>query len=166
MNIMKTSAKTMAMALAATAIMLAGCRGKQEISTSYSMYKFKTTCVGANGDGTQTLRAWGTGASIDKAIEQAKKNAVSDVIFKGIPGGKGCNQNAIVTEVNARERYEEYFDRFFADGGEYAEFVYETSNKDGSRVKSKDSSRENYGVVVTVNRSALRDHLRRDGVIK
>lgn len=163
---MKKIGKLAAFALCGVALLMGSCRGKQEISSSYALFKFDTTCVGTNGDGTQTLRAWGTGPSIDQAIEQAKKNAVSDVIFKGIKGDKGCNQNAIVTEVNARERYEEYFDRFFANGGEYRNFVFETSNKDRSRVKSKGTSRENYGVVVTVNRSALRDQLRNDGIIK
>lgn len=163
---MKTIAKFIALGLCTAAIALTGCRGKQDISSSYSLFKFDTTCVSNNGDGTQTLRAWGTGPSIDVAIEQAKKNALNDVIFKGIPGEKGCNQQPIVTEVNGRERYEEYFDRFFSDGGEYSNFVYETSSKDRSRVKSKSNSRENYGVIVTVKRSALRDQLRQDGLIK
>ncbi len=163
MNIKVKSAAACLIALSAIA---GGCRGKQDISSTYSLFKFDTTCVGSNGDGSETLRAWGTGPSIDIAIEQAKKNAVNDVIFKGIKGEKGCNQNAIVTEVNARERYEEYFDRFFADGGEYSKFVTETSNKDKSRIKSKGNSRENYGVIVTIQRSALRDQLRRDGIIR
>ncbi len=147
-------------------LLFSGCRSKQTVSDTYAMYKFDTSCVSNNGDGTQDLRAWGTGPTIDVAIERAMKNAVNDVIFKGIKGGPGCEQNPIVFEVNARERYAEYFDRFFANGGEYKKFVTETSNKDGSRIRSKNNSRENYGVIVTVNRSGLQNQLRRDGIIQ
>ncbi len=99
-------------------------------------------------------------------MREAMKNAVSDVIFKGIKGGNGSySTQAIVTEVNARERYAEYFDRFFADNGEYQNFVKETSAKDGSRTESKSSGRVNYGITATVDRSALVKQLTEDGVL-
>lgn len=129
------------------------------------MFKFDTFCVNNNGDGTFDLRVWGSGVSRDKAIEQAMKNAVSDVIFKGIKGDGDKVQRPLVTEVNARERYQDYFDRFFANGGEYKNFINETSNKDGSRIQSKSNSRENYSVIVTIDRSALRRQLQNDGII-
>lgn len=48
------------------------------------------------------------------------KNAVWTVIFDGIREGvAGCNMRPLVTEANARERYEDYFNTFFADGGDY-----------------------------------------------
>jgi len=148
------------------AILSGGCRSKQTISPSYATFSFETTYMGQGNDGSVVLRAWGKGPSIDKAIEQAKKNAVSDVIFKGVGTTNAYNQQPLVTEVNARERYADYFDRFFADGGEYANFIKESSNKDGSRVESKGNSRENYGVVVEVNRSALKRQLINDGILR
>ena len=39
--------------------------------------KFETECLGIEGDGSQTLRAWGTGRNRADAVEQAKKNAVT-----------------------------------------------------------------------------------------
>lgn len=112
------------------------------------------------------MKTWGKGPSKDKAVAQAMKNAVNDIIFKGVGNGNEYFNKPLVYEVNARERYAEYFDRFFADGGEYANFVNESSHKDGSRIKSKGASRENYAVVVEVNRSALRNQLLNDGIIK
>ncbi len=162
---MKTSVIVIAIAMTAMTVSINGCRSQQEISSTYSTYQLKTTSLGITNSGIHTLRAWGKGATKAKAIEQAKKNAVYDIIFNGVSGGNSSDYKAIVTEVNARERYQEYFDRFFADGGEYQRFVTESSNEDKSRVKSKGDSRENYGVVVDVDRSALRRQLVEDGIL-
>lgn len=147
------------------ALTVSSCRGKQTVTPSFSTFKFETSCLGTNADGSQTLRAYGNAADKAKAIEEAKKNAVYDVIFKGTQGGGTCNQPALVNEVNARERYAAYFDRFFANGGEYRNFVRESSTKDDSRIESKGTSRVNYGVVVDVDRPGLRRQLVSDGIL-
>jgi len=73
-------------------------------------YTYKTECAGVEGDGTQTVIAWGNGRNRFDAIEQAKKNAVRDVIFQGIKEGKdGCNTIAILNEVNVRQKKRRLF---------------------------------------------------------
>lgn len=145
----------------------AGCSKKTvSLPSSASYSTFETTCLGVEHDGSQTLRAWGRGANKGDAIEQAKKNAVYDVLFKGIKSTGQCNQRPLVLEVNARERYAAYFNPFFADGGEYRKFVKEVSANDYSRVEAKGSQLTNYGVIVIVDREKLRRQLEKDGVIK
>ncbi|MBQ9560819.1 MAG: hypothetical protein IJV10_00860 [Prevotella sp.] len=129
--------------------------------------KFDTECLGVEEDGTQTLRTWGSGKNKDDAQDQARKNAVRDVIFKGIRDGvEGCNMKPLITEVNVREKYEDYFDRFFRDGGKYEKFV---SNKD-SKQKMKKIEKTDMGVrvalVVRVLRPKLREQLKKDGILK
>ena len=51
-------------------------------------YTYETECLGTELDGSQTLKAWGTGSNLEDASEQAKKQAIRDVIFKGINKGK------------------------------------------------------------------------------
>ena len=46
-------------------------------------------CMGVELDGSQTLRVWALGRNKVDALEQAKKNAVREVIFKGIRNGSG-----------------------------------------------------------------------------
>lgn len=152
--------------LLAALLIAPSCRPKQEVTASFSTFKFDTTCLGAAHDGTQTLRAWGTGPEVSRAVEQAKKNALYDVLFLGIPGERGCRQTALVTEVNARERYSQYFDRFFSNGGEYTKFVRESSERDGSRITSKSNSRINYGIIVDVDVVGLKRQLEEDGIIR
>lgn len=129
--------------------------------------QYETECLGVEGDGSQTLRAWGLGRNKSDAVEQAKKNAVYDVIFKGIKAGvAGCNTRPLIGEVNARERYEEYFDRFFMDGGEYKDYISGADEKRFSKSKSKNKVGARYGVTVRVLRSELRAQLKADGLIK
>ena len=76
------------------------CNNLRQVSANYD---YKTECAGVEGDGSQTLIAWGNGRNRFDAIEQAKKNAVRDVIFKGITDGKDeCNNRPVLGEVNAR----------------------------------------------------------------
>lgn len=144
-----------------------GCSKKTVNVTSAAAYtNFETTCLGIEQDGSQTLRAWGKGRNKADAIEQAKKNAVSDVLFKGIKGSGECNQTPLVLEVNGRERYAKYFNPFFSDGGEYKQFVVEEKSNEASRIKARGSAMENWGIIVTVDREGLRQQLEKDGILK
>lgn len=147
-------------------IIAASCRSNQTVSDSYAYNEFGTTLVNISPSGMVTVRSWGSGPNKSKAIIMAEQNAVTDVIFKGFPTSKSYMASALVNEVNARERYAQYFDRFLADGGEYKNFVKEASAKDNSRVKSKSNGRENWSVTVVVDRNSLRKRLVDDGILR
>lgn len=133
-------------------------------------YEYKTECLGAELDGSQLLKSWGYGKSKTDAVEQAKKNAVRDIIFNGIHEGKqDCSQKALVTVVNAQEKYEAYFNKFFADGGEYLNFILTKDKSIFSRKNTnKKKVREGFvnGIVLSVLRNELKNKLIADGIIK
>lgn len=88
-------------------LVFAGCSSKKSVSSYHS---FESECLAVELDGSETLRAWGRGKNRTDAIEQAKKNAVRDVLFKGVAAGsRECSVRPLVTEVNAQERYAYYF---------------------------------------------------------
>lgn len=123
-------------------------------------------CLGVELDGSETLRVLGYGRNRSDAKEQAMKNAVWAVIFDGVrDGAAGCNMRPLVTEVNAKERYEEYFNRFFADNGEYLKYVSLRDTRRGSKVKDKDKIGYSYQLTVRVLRSELKARLKADNVI-
>lgn len=133
-------------------------------------YVYKSECMGVEGDGSQTLKAWGNGRNRSDAVDQAKKNAVKDVIFNGIAEGKSdCNRKPLVFEVNAQEKYEDYFNKFFSDGGAYKDYI---SLRDErifdklSRDKKKARESVTHGLIVRVLRAELRERLIADGIIK
>lgn len=143
------------------------CKSPTKIDGTMAYATFETECLGTELDGTQTLRAWGTGKNKADAMEQAKKNAIRDVIFKGIRSGSAeCNKKPLIFEVNAQEKYEYYFNAFFADGGEYTNYVDMGDEKRTSRIQAKNKSQEQWGAVVRVNRAELRNKLVQDGIIK
>ena len=123
-------------------------------------------CMGVELDGSQTLRVQGYGRNRSDAKEQAMKNAVWAVIFDGIKDGvEGCNMRPLITEVNAKERYEDYFNIFFADNGAYLEYVTLRDTKRRSGGRSKDKLGYAYDLTIRVLRPQLKARLKADNVI-
>lgn len=109
------------------------CNPQKKIAGNYT---YKTECLGIEMDGSQTVKAWGNGRHRWDAIEQAKKNAVNDVLFNGIYEGKqDCEKKPVVSEVNARQKHEAYFNKFFADGGEFKDYVSLRDERIGQKIK-------------------------------
>ena len=135
-------------------------------STTY--YEYETECLGVAQDGSQTLIAWGAGRTRDDAKQQAMKNALNDVIFKGIRSGNElCNTKPLIFEANAREKYEDFFNFFFSENGDYKKFV--TDDEGGRRLnRTKELSKreKKFGIVVMVYRPQLKEYLKSNGIIK
>ncbi|MDE7125353.1 MAG: hypothetical protein K2O12_02595 [Muribaculaceae bacterium] len=144
---------------------LPSCKTPATVAPEYASYQFEVECLGVNPDGSQTLRSWGKGKNKAEAIEQARQRAVEAVIFKGITsGGKDCDKRPVVTEVNAREKYRDYFNAFFSKGGAFNRYVSLNESRT-SRIKAADSSQEAWSVVVIVDRNALQKRLADDNMI-
>ncbi len=130
-----------------------------------------TECVGVEGDGSQTVKAYGNGRHRWDALEQARKNAVRDVIFSGIRLGKPeCEVKPLVNEVNAREKYEQYFNTFFTDGGPYQEYVSTEDERHAQRVRrgktrSADGAQVSHAFIVRILRNELKQRLVADGIL-
>jgi hypothetical protein len=133
------------------------CNPQKNISGNY---QFKTECLRTEGDGSQVVKAFGRGRNIFDAIEQAKKNALNDIIFAGINSPRtDCNQRPVLPEANAKQNNESYFFRFFSSDGEYSKFVSPSKTKIKDRLLPERYKAENevvYAVVLKVDREALR----------
>ncbi|WP_213524100.1 hypothetical protein [Nonlabens sp.] len=148
-------------------IVFISCNSQKKIAGNYS---YKTECLGIEMDGSQTVKAWGNGRNRFDVIEQAKKNAVNDVLFNGIYEGKqDCEKRPVVVEVNARQKHEAYFNKFFADNGNYKKFVSLKDERIGQKV-SRDRKRARqsvtHGVVIRVLRAELKQQMIKDEILK
>lgn len=145
---------------------LTGCK-----TTTPSFYDYQTECLGVEGDGSQTLKAYGKGVNRVDAVEQAKKNAVRDVIFTAnFIGSNDCYPKPILLEVNAAEKYQDYFNAFFKDGGEFHHFISMGDERLSTKLfrsrESKNKEQVTYSVVVRIDRPALKEKLIKDGILK
>lgn len=135
---------------------------------SQAYYDYEVRCLGREMDGSLTLEAYGKGKNRSDASEQAKKEAVRAIIFKGIKTGNGgCDAEALIIDPNKERIHEDYFAAFFKDGGPYLEYVSledESIKNKVTRKKKKDDNLQQRMVVVRVKRLELKKKLIEDKI--
>ena len=151
-------------------LLLPSCRIKDPQRRIAGNYTFTISCLGTELDGSQTVESWGYGRYRIDAAEQAKKNAVYAVIFDGLKDGReGCEVRPLVNEVNAKEKYEAYFNKFFADKGEYLNYVSLRDERLGDKI-TRDKKGATHGttrsMIVRVLRPQLKQKLIDDNILK
>jgi len=154
--------------------LLPSCKIKDPQQRIAGNYNFEISCLGTELDGTQTVESWGYGRNRYDAAAQAKKNAVYAVLFDGIRAGRAdgraaCELRPLLSEVNAREKYEAYFNKFFKDGGEYLKYVSlrdERIDHKTYRAKKGATHGTKRSVIVRVLRPKLKQKLIDDGILK
>lgn len=141
------------------------CSSPKEIPTTATFYDYEVQFIRTGTEGTELFKVFAYGGNEKECIETAKKNAVKALIFKGIPGSG--NPRPLVNEVGAEEKYRDYFNEFFKDGGKYLNYV--ALSNDGS-IDDKDrfrvGNRLKIGVVVSVQKFNLRKELEAANIIK
>ena len=146
-----------------------GAQTRKERKILYnSQYNYEIEPVGVGQDGTTVFKVWGYGKKVEDAVMNAKEAAVAACIFKGLPGGQGSAPNpAICSEPNAELKHEQYFEKFFAVGGKYLQFIALTNDGDPAgedRLKIKTGYK--VAIYVQVMYDALRKQLEADGIAR
>lgn len=141
-------------------------RRKAEKDTEEWRYELEAVQTGTQG--TYLVKVWSYSKKPVVAIEQAKKNAIHGVIFKGFPGTQGVpSQSPLTNNINIQNEKEEFFEEFFKDGGDYMRFI--TLTNDGA-VSAEDrlklGKEYKIGVIVSVNVAELRKYLENKGIIR
>lgn len=131
-------------------------------------YDYKTQYIATELDGSYTVRSWGRARNAADAFQQAHKQAVYDVLFTGLtPASSNLRPvKALVLEVNARDKYADYFNAFFADGGAYTKFSSVKERRWSSSRWSRTESQSVCETTVCVFASELKKQLIEDGIIK
>jgi hypothetical protein len=131
-------------------------------------YTYEVSCLGSEMDGSVTVESYGMGRNYADASEQAKKNAVSAVLFKGIKIGVGdCNKSPLLLAFDSESKYEDYFADFFKDSGPYMQFVSLKDERIGNKIKrnvKKTEEMQQRKVVVRVDRLGLKKKLQKDNI--
>ena len=129
---------------------------KQKKTASY--YNGETECLEDKLDGSFVLQAWGKGSSKSEAIDQAKRNVLNDILFKGV--NKGCQLRPLIIEVNASTKYRNYAYAFFDK--EYKDYI---SIEKSPKTRKKSRKQTSYGIKVRVKIEAIRQKLITDKIL-
>lgn len=158
--------RIIAVALGALLVLTSSCG---VVRNSQGFYQpVKTQVLRVDGDGTVSVRATGLGRNRYYAIDNARRNALKDCIFKGydIPSDAYMSK-PLVMSVNAQEKYEQFFNAFFADKGDYEKFVSGGLNRDRKLVsnrKQKNDIQAKVTITLRVERAALKEYLKENGI--
>jgi hypothetical protein len=140
----------------------AGAKKKADKDTN--QFRYEIECAGNAIQGTYLVKVWTYSRKAAVAENQCRKNAVHGVIFKGYGGGQGCvSQRPMANTPGVETQYSEYFNRFFADGGEFQKYA---SIMPGTTETVKVGKEYKVGVVVSIRKDDLRRALEAAGIIK
>ena len=125
-------------------------------------FRYELEYVKTAGTGMVNVKVWSYSKKSSIAAEQCKKNAVHGVIFKGF-AGNGATQRPLVKDPAAQTNHADFFEMFFADGGDFLRYV---TNTVGPTETLKVGKEYKIGVEVTVNKDLLRQHLEKANIIR
>ena len=154
------------LSLLVVVLCLPACRSirQNKANKDTNQYRYEIECAGNAEQGTYLVKVWTYSRSAAVAENQCRKNAVHGVIFKGYGGGQGCvSQRPMASNPGVEQQYKEYFDSFFATGGEFQKYA---SIMSGTMETVKVGNEYKVGVVVSVRKDDLRKALEAAGVIK
>ncbi|MBB78211.1 MAG: hypothetical protein CL844_04340 [Crocinitomicaceae bacterium] len=145
-------------------------RGKKKADKETVAWRYELEAVATGVSGTYQVKVWSYSRNVETAMEQAKKNAVHGIIFKGFPDkGDVKGQKPIATNPNIDEQNKDFFEEFFkTGGGDYMKFVTLANNGQIAPQDRIKISKKEYkiGIVVSVNKSELRKYLEKAGIVR
>ena len=143
-------------------------QAKKKANNDTKNWRYEIEAVQQGVQGTYLIKVWSYSKKPQIAIEQAKKNAVHGIIFKGFAGSGGVSgQKPLAQNPNLEIEKEDFFNEFFQENGKYQKFV--SISGDGSVAaedRLKVGKEYKIGVVVSVLVSALREDLETSQIIK
>lgn len=140
-------------------------QAKKKANKDTQIWRYEVEGVKQGVQGSYLVKVWSYSKKPEVAIEQAKKNAVHCIIFRGFAGN--AQQRPLTNNVNLENEQDAFFKDFFKDGGRYMKYV--NISGDGtvsSNDKIKVSKEWKIGVVVSVNQALLRVDLESAGILK
>ncbi len=147
---------------------ISNAQAKRKANKDTEAWRYEIECVGIGTEGTYLIKVWSYSKKPKIAIEQAKKNAIHGVIFKGYAGAQGCtSQKPLVNNPAIEDEKADFFNDFFAEGSKYMKYVGVAGDGEiNSGDVLKIGKEYKIGVVVTVQKDYLRKDLEAAGIIK
>ena len=123
--------------------------------------------LSANYDGSYVIRVQVRSKDGVVAFRDAERKAVQEVIFDGVMAANQGVQDLkpLCFDMNAREKYEDYWNAFFSDNGPWKEFASYKDRRAVTTRYERDGRQMIETGTVTVDRAGLKKKLIEDGII-
>lgn len=137
------------------------------VKRSQAYYDQSTQVLSANYDGSYVLRVQVRARNAAVGFADAKRQAVRDVIFKGAKAASNgiSDLKPLVFDMNAQEKYEDYFNAFFEDKGAWNNYCSLQDRRTNTSSFERTNTQMVQTVTVTVDRAGLKRRLQADGII-
>lgn len=144
-------------------MLFAGCGAKR----SQAYYEKPSQVLSANYDGSYVIRVQVRARNAAIAFTDGQRKAVEEVIFSGVKAGSNgiSDLKPLCFDLNAREKYEDYFNVFFQDKGEWTKYASLKDKRTNTTRYQRDGRQMVESVTVTVDRAALKKRLQEDHII-
>ncbi|MEG1607248.1 MAG: hypothetical protein RR931_07770 [Mucinivorans sp.] len=139
---------------------------KADAQTEVFRYDIQAEGVGVQG--TYLVKVWSYSKKSTIAAEQAMKNAVHGILYKGFAGRSGVSgKAALLNSAQEKEAFEAYSDEFFGPSGQYRLFAEQATDGQISADDFLKVGKEyKVGLIISVKVDALRKDLEQRGIIK
>jgi len=124
---------------------------------------FEVSCDATGVQGTQILSIATTARKVDEAVRESRRNGVRAILFRGVTTN-ACKVDPLFRPADMTPAADAYFDKFFAEGGQYLAYVEYVGDEIEARTSVGKDVRIETTVVINVQR--LRSDLEQAGLVK
>lgn len=124
---------------------------------------FEVSCDVVGVQGTQILSVATTARKADQAVRESRRNGVRAILFRGVTTN-ACKVDPLFRPADMTPAADAYFDKFFAEGGQYLAYVEYVGDEIEARTSVGKDVRIETTVVINVQR--LRSDLEQAGLVK
>jgi hypothetical protein len=143
-------------------------KSKANKDTEHWRYELQAA-VGQAPHGCALVRVWSYSKNANVATMQAGKNAVHGIMFMGYPpsadGRRIPGRDPLITDRVKEEQYADFFDKFFADNGDFQRYVSYVGNGMPDQAPNKIGKEYKVPILVTVMVDELRKRLEQEGIL-
>lgn len=137
---------------------------KKQSRIDMDSWRYEIVSAGEGQQGSYKIKVWAFSKKPKVPEALFKKYAVHGVLFKGIPAYKRTSEKKpLIIDPQVKSKYDDFFQLFFADGGDYENFVQFAS---GTPEIIKVGKENKIGIIVIVNKDNLRKYMEEAGIIK
>ena len=142
---------------------LASCGAKR----SQAFYDQPSRVLSADFNGTYVVRTQVRSKDAVTAFYDAQRKVVKEIIFDGIQAANNgvSDLKPLCLDMNAQEKYEDYWNAFFSDGGPWKQFTNYSKRRVVITRYERDGRQMIETGTVTVDRAGIKKKLQEDGII-